>query len=238
MKKYKVPTKRQPFFPFVKKILKVFYKKPKIINNAGAIDDKSIIVCNHNAKKGPVYLSLYFPKDLAIWGAHEMLGNYKSRFKYLRDIFYVKKRKFNKFWATILAAFEAVFSPLFYKGLRVLPTFQDVRILKTFNMSDESLKNGLSVLIFPEDSDDGYLDVLTSFHEGFIVYALAHYKRTGEDLPVYPSYYNLKTRRLVIDKPYYVNEMLKSGMSKEQIAELVKDKINTLREEYTLNENN
>ena len=233
MRDYKQPKLKQPFFPFVKKILKVFYKKPQIINLAGDIDDKSIVLCNHNEKKGPVYLNLYFPKELAIWGAHEMLGNYKSRFLYLRDIFYVKKRGFNKFGATILSSFEAIFSPLFYKGLRVLPTFQDVRILKTFSMSDKALEDGVSVLIFPEDSDNGYLDVLTSFHTGFVVYSTAHFKRTGEDLPIYPSYYNVKTRRLVIDKPYFANKMLDEGKTKEQIAEIVKDKINSLRE-YTL----
>ena len=102
MKKNKpyTPPRRQPFFSFIKGILRLFLRKPKkIINLAGELNPRSILLANHNAKKGPLYLELYFPLFHCVWGAGEMLGTYKDRFHYLRDVFYMQKRGFNKFVA-------------------------------------------------------------------------------------------------------------------------------------------
>ena len=88
--------KKQPFFSFVKGILRCFYKKPKIVNLAGELKEKSIIIPNHCHKKGPLMYELYYPVFHILWGAHQMLGDFKSRQSYLRDVFYIQKRGFSK----------------------------------------------------------------------------------------------------------------------------------------------
>ena len=40
-----------------------------------------------------------------------------------------------------------------------------------------------------------------------------------EDVPVYNCYYSAKARSLVVSKPIYVNAMLESGMTMENIAD-------------------
>ena len=90
-KEFKVPSRRKPIYKVVQLFLKLLYKKPQIINLAGELADKSIVVANHSAKSGPPALDMYYPKFTTKWGAHEMLGNYSSRKAYLRDILYIKK---------------------------------------------------------------------------------------------------------------------------------------------------
>lgn len=226
-------SRKQPVFSFTKTILKLFLKKPKkIINLAGELEPRSIIVANHSAKKGPLFLELYFPLYHYVWGAGEMLGNYKSRFDYLRDVFYVKKRGFNKFVATILATFEAMFSPLVYRGMRVLPTYTSGRLLSTVNKSIAALKEDISILIFPENSDGGYLDEMTEFFSGFVLLAQSYYHKTGEDVPIYPVYYHIKKRILCIDKPCYVGELAAQGLNRNEIAEIFRQKVNDLYHTY------
>ena len=228
---------KQPIFGFTKSILKLFLKKPKkIINLAGDLQPRSIIIANHSAKKGPLFLELYFPLYHYVWGAGEMLGNYNSRFHYLRDIFYMKKRGFNKFVSTFLATFEAIFSPLVYRGMRVLPTYTNGRLLSTLNKSIDALKQDVSVLIFPENSDGGYLDEMTEFFSGFVLLAQSYFHKTGEDVPVYPVYYHIKKRILCIDKPCYIQELMKQGLSRNEIAEVFRGKVNALYHTYCASE--
>ncbi len=231
------PNKKQPFFTAIKALLRLIFHKPKkIINLAGEIAPKSILLANHSAKVGPLYLELYFPLKHTVWGAGEMLGGYKSRYRYLRNIFYIQKRGFNKFFATIAAAFEAFFSVFFYRGMRVIPSYRDFRLLGTINKSLISLNCDVPVMIFPENSDNGYFNVMAEFFQGFVLLAQAYKHKTGEDIPVYPIYYHTIKRIMCIGKPCYVNQLLSDGLNRAQIAELLRDKVNELYYTYCIDD--
>ena len=89
-KELKVPNGKSWFYKLVSVFTPLIFKKPQIINLAGEIADKSIVVVNHSAKSGPPALDRYFPKTTCKWGAHEMFEGYKSRKAYLRDILYIR----------------------------------------------------------------------------------------------------------------------------------------------------
>lgn len=231
-KEFKVPSRKQPFWNFIKKIVSIFLRKPKIINLAGEIKDSALYISNHHAKVGPLYLDMYYPKFHYMWGAHEMLGNYKERFYYLRDVFYMQKRGFSKAKANMKSWFEAAFNIFPYKGMHVIGTYQDARLKTTFKQSMQVLKNDIGIIIFPEDSTKGYFEVLTKFNSGFIALALMYYRMYKIDVPVYPSYVHVKKKVIVIDKPLYVNELLNEGKSQEEVAEIFKNKVNDLYFNY------
>jgi len=220
--------KKQPFFNIFKGVLRIFYKKPKLINLAGELPDKYIVVSNHSTKNGPMTLELYFPKKTVKWGAHEMLGNYSTRRNYLKDIYYIKKRKMSPFFASVCASFEAAFSFFIYKGMWFIGTFTDTRVRQTLNESVACLEQNYGITIFPENSDEGYFDVVNEFHPGFVLLSSVYKKKTGEDLPVYPVHYNKRKRLLVIGNPDYVNKMLDDGLSRAEVAEVFRNKINEL----------
>jgi len=230
---FKTPKRKQPVFRITRKVLKLFYKVKTIENlNGEPLPNKCIIVSNHSAKTGPMCMELYFPCFCAKWGAYQMLGNYNMRFHYLRDIFYMQKQGFSKFKATPKAAFEALFSILFYRGMKILPTFTDSRLRKTLQYSMDVLDNDMAVMVFPENSNEGYFDEMTQFFPGFVMLAETYYKKTGEDVPVYPVYYSKKHKKIVIGKPLQVQELAKEGMDRYQIAERFKDEVNGLYHEH------
>ena len=49
---------------------------------------------------------------------------------------------------------------------------------------------------------------------------------------VIPAYISTKKRRLIIGKPRYVHEMELDGLTKQEIADIIKDDINALYSEY------
>lgn len=229
-KEYKVPTKKQPFFSFIKRVMRMFYKKPKVVSLSGDIPDRAIFVSNHCNKRGPVVLSLYMPKEFCPWGAHEMLGGYMSRLRYLRDVYYVKKRGYARPVATVCAAFEAFFSIWFYRGMRFIPSYPDTRLYETIKESMTAIDGGFPVLVFPENSESGYKEVLTEFFPGFVMLALHYYRKCGVDLPVYPVYYHAKTHDILIGEPAYVQDYVRSGLDRKAIAEEFCRKVNALHD--------
>lgn len=234
-KPYKVPNikRKHPLWAFLSLFMRIAAKKPEIINLAGEIEDKSIIVVNHSAKSGPPALDIYFPKKAAKWGAHEMLGYWSQRKNYLRDILNIKKlKKKPGLWNSFKSGLVATLNPIPYKGMWMMPTYPDGRLIKTLRYSCEMLDKNVPIMVFPENSNDGYKTVLTEFFPGFVMLAEKYYRANGVDLPVYPTYYHLKKRIMIIDKPMYVQDMVKEGLTREQIAQRYCDAVNNLYFEY------
>lgn len=59
-----------------------------------------------------------------------------------------------------------------------------------------------------------------------------YYKEYGVDLPIYPVYYSIKKRIMIIDKPMYVQDYVKQGMNRNEIAKIYCDAVNRLYYEY------
>lgn len=227
IKRYVFTTKKQPFFKVVQFIFKIGYHKPKVfINHNDKVPTEGLLVGPHMKKQGPFWLSMYFPKKCAIIGASPMLGSYKERFHYLRDIYYMKKNKKGKFSSTLKAAFEAIFSIYIYKGMHLIPSYEDIRLMHTINDVSETMDNGLPVFIFPENSDNGYQLVMQGIRHGYITIAKFVSKKRGKETPIYPYYCHNKRRIFVIGKPFYLSQL--KDKSPEEIAKYTEDRINEL----------
>ena len=230
--KWKLPPKRQPIWKVFKGILHPFFYVKNVEFLGEKFPKKCIIVSNHNNKKGPVVYEFSLPVRHATWGAYQMLGSYNMRYHYLRDIFYMQKNSIKKFKATLRAGFEAIFSIFAYRGIKVIPSFPDARLMKTLQYSMQCLDNNIAVSVYPEDSDEGYFDEMTHFFPGFVMLADVYFKRTGEDLPVFPAYYGRKKKKIVVGKPLYVQELKKQGLNREDIAEKFRLEVNKLYYEH------
>ena len=152
---------------------------------------------------------------------------------YLRDILYIKKCGAKPgFMTSFKASFLAFFSLWIYRGMHIMPTYTDARFANTLRYSKQVLDANMSVMIYPENSNEGYKEVLMEFFPGFVMLSEKYYRATGEDLPVYPVYYSIKKRIMVIGKPLYVQDLVKEGMDRYQIAERFKNEVNQLYFDY------
>ncbi|MFA5560637.1 MAG: hypothetical protein WC964_02555 [Acholeplasmataceae bacterium] len=218
-------------FKGFKNIFKLFKKKPTIINRNETFPNQALFVSNHSAASGPMILSLYFPVYFIPWGAHQMTGNYKARWNYLYYIFYQKKLGYSKFKSFIISTLFAIISKLLYNAMKLIPTYEDPRLIKTFRMSKEAINNNRSLLIFPEDSNSGYHEYLLKYNPGFIAFVQYYYRKTKLDLPIYPIYFHKKLNAMIIDKPIFIQPLLAEGKSREEIAEYFRDVTNELGRE-------
>jgi len=202
MKKIVTITRHNWFIRFVKRLIKAFKKSQQIIAFGDSFPEKAIYIANHNGAAGPLTLNIYFPKILVPWGTYEMMGNYRTRWAYLYRVFYQKKLKYGKFRAFVLAAIFGLVSKILYDGVSLIPTYPDIRVRRTMEESLEHLRHQNSILIFPEDSSNGYQDEIASFHSGFVYLAQQYYRENGIHIPIIPLYYRKENRQIAVGKPY------------------------------------
>lgn len=225
----KIRTKYGWLFNIVTKIFMIFKKKPYIYNlNEEDIDENSIIISNHSAASGPLTISLYFPTFFIPWGTFEMTEKYRGRWNYLYHIFYRQKLGYNKFKSFLLATLFGIISKSLYNGMQLIPTYGDFRLRATVDISKQYLDAGTSILIFPEDSDSGYHEILLKYNPGFVYLSSYYYKKTGKDIPIYPMYFHKQSNAIIIGKKSYINPLFEQGMDKYEIAEHYKNITNDL----------
>ena len=220
--------KKKVWFNCLKAFLKIFIRKPKFVYLQDKPDKSSIILGNHVGAKAPLSYELYFDCSFRIWGTHEMNDGLKSVYKYLSEVYFYQKKHINKFFSKLISIIAAPLANLFYKGLQLIPTYRDYRLRKSIKESVEVLKEGQNVIIFPEDSSDGYHDNLKSFFSGYMLLARQCYKN-GLDVKIYLSYFVKEKRTFVMDKPIRYSEILKMNKSDKEISKMFCDRTNQLR---------
>lgn len=231
MKKISKLTKFGPVVRVIKAIMRIFKKKPVIIGNAN-LPEKAIFISNHNAAAGPITLSLYFPSLFIPWGAHEMTENFRARWNYLFHVFYRKQREFSKSAAFVLSTLFAPFARLVFVAMHVIPSYRDLRLHHTINRSIEHLDSGNSILIFPEDSEEGYKEILEIYRAGFVLLAKQYLQKRDIDLPIIPIYFSKKENIIIIGEIVYCKEMFEQGMNRNKITEFFLDQTNQLYANY------
>lgn len=228
-KENKNKPNRKLWFKNLCKFMKLFIKKSEFKYLGDGLVPGSIVLSNHVGTSAPLALELYGPKPIRHWGANEMNSGLIKLYKYQTKIYYHEKKHWNLFGARMFCLLASPLTNIFYKGLNLISTYRDVRFKHTIEESMESIKIGESIIIYPEDSTKGYLDVLEGFHAGFILLAKTCLKN-GIDVPIQVAYYNKTKRTYIIDKPIMFSSLVETYGTKEAISKVLCDRCNELGE--------
>lgn len=218
---------RKPWFRVIKKIMRWFIKPTEFIYLGEKISEPTIVLSNHVGTSAPLAWELYGNLPFRFWGAYEMNAGLIKLYKYQTRIYYHGKKHWNLHLARLFCLIASPLTYVFYKGINLISTFHDIRFKKTVSESIESLTNGESVIIFPEISDKGYLDVLEGFHQGFTVLGSILLKK-GKDVPITVAYYRKNEKKYIVDRPVMLSEIFTDGVSREEIAKQLCDRCNRL----------
>lgn len=209
--------KRKWYFRFIKKITRCKYKQPTFVFLGEKFEKSSIVLSNHEGTDAPMSLEIYYDAPLRMWGAYQMNSGVVKMYQYQTRVYYHEKKGWNIHLARLFCLLASPLTNLFYKGLDLISTYRDSRFLITLRESIAALKAGENIVIFPEDSKNGYLAELEGFYNGFALLAELCEKK-GVDAPIYVTYFQKKTRTYVIDKPVYYRDLKAEGLSREEIV--------------------
>jgi hypothetical protein len=202
----------------------------------GGIPKQAIFLTTHGIKPlvGIIKNELSMPKDIPFVtiGTHELCNPYFKRLRYGINIHYRMRLGWGPvrafFWSTIVALYLG----MMYKMARVIPSYRDMRSIKTMRESFRALDGGYSVLIYPEELEHMYNNVYLEFLPGFVFMAQQYYEKTGKDMPVVPCYFSCQFNRIVMGKPVSVVKMLKEGKTREEVADYFRVLVNNLYKDH------
>ncbi len=218
---------RRLWFRIYRSVARPFIRRPKFIYLGERVTEPSLILSNHVGASAPLAWEIYFDLSFRFWGTHEMTEGPFSVYRYLSRVYFYQKKHMRKWLARLVGLVGTPFAWLFYRGLRLIPTYRDARFVSTVHKSCEALASGQSLIIFPEDSSRGYFDNLRKFYSGFAVLA-GHMLRKGTDLPIFVSYYKKKERAFIIDRPVRFSELSAGTTDLQEIADRLCDRANAL----------
>ncbi|TVP94327.1 MAG: hypothetical protein EA374_07070 [Acholeplasmatales bacterium] len=225
------PTYKRPWpYRLLFGAWRLFRRTPQFINDNETLNPQAIFLANHSGLSGPLVQGLYFPTFIVPWGTYEMTDGYRSRWRFMYQTTYREKMYFGRCKAFVLATFVAFFSPIVYHAAKLIPTYPDLRLLKTFRRSAAALKAYKGIIIFPEDSETGYHERLVGLYRGFVVLHRMMKRRYHLDVPVYPVYYHKKRHTVLIGKAESMQPLLDQGLDDDAIADYFLAKINALHD--------
>ena len=217
-------------FRFSRLIVRMIAKKPKylFLGSEFPKDKPYYFLVNHCGKKSPLKIDCYSKWDLRIWGTYEMTMGYKSVRKYLIKTYYHEKKHLPKFLAWIVGTIVYPFVAGYYVGMRIIPTYTDIRFVTTLNETIDAVKENMGIVIFPEDSSKGYKKEIPYFFSGFVK-SLHHLNKRGYDMDIYVGYLIKKKNTFVVMDPVKYSELIeKYGKDDEAIAEALRIEMNKL----------
>ena len=227
MAKAKNQNNRKLYFRVLKKLMKMKYKEPTFTYLGGEIEQGSIILSNHEGTDAPMAFEIYHDSRFRMWGAHEMNSGLIKTYKYQSRVYYHEKKKWNLHLARLFCIIASPITTLFYSGFNLISTYRDARFVKTIRESIATLDDKVNIIIYPEDSTNGYLSELEGFHPGFTLLCEQR-RRHGEDTRIYVSYFKKGENRYVIDKPVMYSELYEKYQTKEEISKQLCDRCNEL----------
>ena len=229
MKTKQFEQKRKGWFRGLKNVLKIRYKKVQFFYLGAKPTERSIILSNHEGTDAPLSLEIYADFPICFWGAHEMNSGLRKLYKYQSEVYYPIKKHWNLHLSRLFCLLASPLTNLFYKGLNLISIYRDSRLRQTLDESLTALNNGDNIVIFPEDSSEGYSDEMKGFFAGFVMLA-EKALQNGMDLPIFVSYFKKKQHQYIFDAPVNYSQLKKQFADRNAIAAHLCDRCNALRE--------
>lgn len=170
-------------------------------------------------------LEMYADFPLRMWGTSQMNSGLISLYKYQSRIYYHEKKGWNLHVSRLFCLLASPVTNIFYKGINLISTYTDKRFKKTLKESITALESDENIVIFPEISDEGYLEDLKGFHPGFIACASRAYKK-HIDVLIYVSYYRLKENVYLFDIPILYSDLKQKFVTRKAMINYLVEQCN------------
>lgn len=186
-------------YRLIKAAVKFFYPKMEVTGSENLPEEPVIVVGNHAQMNGPIAGELYYPGKRYIWCAGQMM-HLKEVPAYAYQDFWSRKPPYTRWFYKLLSYLIAPLSVCVFNNAHTIAVYHDTRLILTFRQTVEKLREGASVIIFPEH-DAPYNHILCEFQDKFIDIARIYYKSTGKELSFVPMYIAPYLKKICLGRP-------------------------------------
>ncbi len=183
----------------------------------------SVIVGNHSHMYGPIAGELYIPGKHYVWCAGEMMHRDEVA-DYAYQDFWSKKPKGVRWLFRLLSHMITPLAVCVFNNAHTVGVYHDTRLITTFRESIELMKNGNSMVIFPEHYDE-HNNIVHDFQDKFIDTARFYYKKTGTAIKFVPMYLAPELKTITFGNPIQFNPDADIRLERRRICDLLMDSI-------------
>lgn len=237
-------------YRLTRKIVSAVIPRYQIEGRDNLPDGPMVIVGNHSQAYGPIAAELYFPIRHYTWCISEMMERDKVADYAYKD-FWSRKPALVRPFFKLFSHMIPRLAEIIFTNADTLPVYRDKRVMKTFQLSCDRLKEGAAIVIFPEDYTE-YNNIVHEFQRGFVHVAKYYYRQNKERISFVPMYVCPNLHKLVFGKPIMYSPDAAIGDEAERICVYLQKTISELayaqpkhrvvpypnvsRREYPLNE--
>ena len=189
--------------PWLYKVIRwlvwLFSPKYRLVGAEKLPEEPCVIVGNHSQMYGPIAGELYMPGKHCVWCAGEMMHREEVS-AYAYQDFWSKKPKGTRWFYKLLSHLITPLCVLIFNSAHTVPVYHDARLITTFRESIAKLREGYSMVIFPEHYDE-HNNIVHDFQDKFIDLARFYYKKTGTELRFVPLYVAPRLKTLFFGAP-------------------------------------
>lgn len=189
-------------------------------------DGPAVVVGNHSQAFGPLTAELYFPRKHYTWCISEMMEKDKVADYAYKD-FWSKKPALLRPFFRLFSYMIPRLAEIIFTNADTLPVYRDKRVMKTFQLSCDRLKEGAVIVIFPEDYID-HNNIVHEFQRGFVHVAKYYYRQNGAAISFVPMYVCPGLRKLVFGKPIMYCPENPSSEEADRICTYLQDSISEI----------
>ena len=187
-------------------------------------DGPAVYVCNHSSIRGPVIMTLYFPRPHKTWAiSHAVAGGRQTAVYAYHDILFGRSKRW-KLPSRLAAKFISYTLPPLLREAGTIPVHRDLKIKETLRASVDALERGEDVVIFAE-SPKRYSEYVNELQEGFVRLGMLYFQRTGKKLKFYPAYVEKKNRKISVAAPVKYDPDRSVKDQRSEICSALRDSI-------------
>ena len=213
----------------LKKAVRVFSRPMRVKRRAEEGDEPVLYIANHAGARGPYSMIVFFDRRVRPW----VISNVcfvKTCAEFARRDFFPTDNKLLKPFQYLLSWLIAPLCPLLFSGVEAIPSYFDKRIIYTLKKTTETLNEGISVLIFPEERKY-FSPYIESFQSGFAIVPRNYYKKTGKRLRIVPVYVSRHDNAIHGGEVTLFNPKADFEEEKKRLADYTRDEIERMAEE-------
>ncbi len=186
-------------YRLIRYLVWLFSPKYRMEGKENLPEEPCVFVGNHCQAYGPIAAELYTPGKHYVWCVGELMEKEEVAAYAYKD-FWSGKPKRSQWFYKLLSHLITPLSVLIFNSAHTIPVYHDARLIGTYRTSIERLKEGNSMVIFPEHYEE-HNNIVHDFQDKFIDLARFYYKKTGVELSFVPFYLAPRLKTIFFGKP-------------------------------------
>ncbi len=214
------------YYRLMYRVAKIGYPYAKVSYEEPLDDGPFVFVCNHAGVRGPLMMTLNFPRPHKNWINSFAMDDRLAANYAFHDYLLGAGRRHPGFWRALSRVIGRGLPPLL-RGAGAIPVYHDLRVAETFRASVDVLRRGEDLVIFPE-SPIRATEFVFSLNRGFADLGRRYLRETGETLRFCPVYVEKKHRRIAVGSPIAYDPAVRPSEAREKLCRALEEGIDRL----------